>query len=62
MFPPLCLPAVTNTDEVLVQAERDGILTSRELDIISDPSKYEVRFYFADRLKELMAYIEEKTQ
>ena len=61
MFPPLCLPAVTNTDEVLVQAEKDGALTSRELDIISDPSKYEVRFYFADRIKELIAYIEERS-
>ncbi|MBQ8825477.1 MAG: stage II sporulation protein R [Oscillospiraceae bacterium] len=58
MFPPLCLPAVTNTDEVLADAEKDGVLTKEELDIISDPESYQVRFYFADKFKELMEYIE----
>ena len=61
MFPPLCLPAVTNTDEVLAEAERDGVLTKEELDIISDPESYQVRFYLADKLKELLEYIENKT-
>lgn len=58
MFPPLCLPAVTNTDEVLAQAGSDGVLTSSELDMIKDPESYQVRFYFADRLKELAEYLE----
>ena len=61
MFPPLCLPAVTNTDEVLADAEKDGVLTKEELDIISNPESYQVRFYFADKFKELMEYIEKKS-
>lgn len=61
MFPPLCLPAVTNTDEVLAEAESDGVLTSAELDMIKDPDSYEVRFYFIDKINELAEYLESRS-
>ena len=57
MFPPLCLPAVTNTDEVLTKAEADGALTAEEISIIRDPQQYEVRFYFAEIFRKLKDYI-----
>ena len=57
MFPPLCLPAVTNTDEVLARAEEDGALTAEEISIIRDPQQYEVRFYFAEIFRKLKDYI-----
>lgn len=57
MFPPLCLPAVTNTDEVLAKAEEDGALTAEEISIIRDPQQYEVRFYFAEIFRKLKDYI-----
>lgn len=60
MFPPLCLPAVTNTDEVLANAEEDGILTEEEIRIMQNPSNYEVRFYFADIIQKLADYLKSK--
>lgn len=57
MFPALCLPAVTNTDEVLLQAEEDGVLTPEEINMIRSPENYEVRFYFADIIKRLADYV-----
>lgn len=57
MFPALCLPAVTNTDEVLLQAEEDGVLTAEELSILRSPEAYEVRFYFAELLQKLADYV-----
>lgn len=46
MFPPLCLPAVTNTDEFL--EELDGVFTEEELDMLRNPENYECRFYFLE--------------
>ncbi len=57
MFPPLCLPAVTNTDEVLLQAEADGVLTAEEIGIIRNPQRYEVKFYFAEIFRKLSDFI-----
>ncbi|MCD7731509.1 MAG: stage II sporulation protein R [Oscillospiraceae bacterium] len=53
MFPTLCLPAVTNTDEVLENALNDGSLTAEEIELIKNPENYEVRFYFLDLFSRL---------
>lgn len=53
MFPALCLPAVTNTDEVLALAEKNGAITSEELELMHAPENYEVKFYFAEVVKKL---------
>lgn len=53
MFPALCLPAVTNTDEVLALAEKNGSLSAEELELIQNPENYEVRFYFAELLRKI---------
>lgn len=53
MFPALCLPAVTNTDEVLALAEENGSLSTEELELIQNPENYEVRFYFAELLRKI---------
>lgn len=60
MFPKLCLPAVTNTDEVLEAAISDGALTEEEVEIMRNPSNYEVRFYFADLIQKLADYLKNK--
>lgn len=51
MFPPLCLPAVTNTEEIL--EEYGDILTKEEVDMLQNPENYEVRFYFVDLVSKL---------
>lgn len=51
MFPPLCLPAVTNIDEAL--AECDGVFTAEELDMLQNPENYECRFYILELLEKL---------
>lgn len=51
MFPPLCLPAVTNTDKIL--EECDGVFTAEELDMLQNPENYECRFYFLDLYKKI---------
>lgn len=53
MFPALCLPAVTNTDEVLSLAAENGVITAEELELIQDPENYEVKFYFAELWEKL---------
>lgn len=53
MFPALCLPAVTNTDEVLSLAADSGALTAEELEVIQDPENYEVRLYIAELINKL---------
>lgn len=54
MFPTLCLPAVTNTDEMLLQAQKDGIITTEELELMQNPENYEIRFYFAELFQKLL--------
>lgn len=51
MFPPLCLPAVTNIDEELEKC--DGVFTAEELDMLQNPENYECRFYFLELLEKL---------
>lgn len=51
MFPPLCLPAVTNIDEAL--ADCDGVFTAEELDMLQNPENYECRFYFLELIEKL---------
>lgn len=46
MFPPLCLPAVTNIDDVL--AGYNGIFTAEEIEMLQQPDKYEIKFYFLE--------------
>ena len=53
MFPALCLPAVTNTDEVLSLAVENGVISTEELELMQDPENYEVKFYFAEVIKKL---------
>lgn len=45
MYPPLCLPAVTDVDEVLSD---DSGLTPEEVDMLKNPDNYEIRFYFLE--------------
>ena len=51
MFPPLCLPAVTNIDEAL--ADCDGVFTAEELDMLQNPENYECRFYILELIEKL---------
>ena len=53
MFPALCLPAVTNTDEVLSLAAENVVISTEELELMQDPENYEVKFYFAEVIKKL---------
>lgn len=53
MFPALCLPAVTNTDEVLSLAAEKGVISTEELELMQDPENYEVKLYFAEVIKKL---------
>ncbi len=46
MFPPLCLPAVTNIDDVL--ADYSDVFTDEEIEMLHNPEKYEARFFFVD--------------
>lgn len=51
MFPPLCLPAVTDIDEAL--EECDGVFTVEELDMLQNPENYECRFYVLELIEKL---------
>lgn len=51
MFPPLCLPAVTNIDEALEDC--GGVFTEEELDMLHNPENYECRFYFLELYEKL---------
>lgn len=53
MFPALCLPAVTNTDEVLSLAAENGAISAEELELMQDPENYEVKLYFAEVIKKI---------
>ncbi len=48
MFPPLCLPAVTNKEEII-----DDFLTDKEMTIVTSDPKYEVRFWLIEKYYEL---------
>lgn len=51
MFPPLCMPAVTNIDEALEDC--DGVFTAEELDMLQNPENYECRFYVLELIEKL---------
>lgn len=51
MFPPLCLPAVTNIDEMM--EECDGILTEEEFDMLQNPQNYKAKFYIVELFNKL---------
>ena len=59
MFPPLCIPAVTDIDEAL--AEYDGVFTEEELDMLHNPENYECRFYFLDIIRKAEEYLHKKS-
>lgn len=52
MYPPLCLPAVTNTEEFM--KEYEGVITEEELEMLQNPENYEVKFYFAELIQKLI--------
>ena len=58
MFPPLCLPAVTNVDDVLENAKNDGVLTEEEIEIMRNPENYEVKFYCVELFQKLSDYFD----
>ena len=58
MFPPLCIPAVTDIDEAL--AEYDGVFTQEELDMLHSPENYECRFYFLELFHKAEEYVHKK--
>lgn len=51
MFPPLCLPAVTNIDEALEDC--GGVFTAEELDMLQNPENYECRFYVLELVEKV---------
>lgn len=51
MFPTLCLPAVTNTDEFLEKC--DGVFTAEELDMLKNPGNYECKFYLLELYRKI---------
>ncbi len=52
MYPPLCIPMASEiTDDKEIEQE---FFSTRELDMIRKPEKYEVRFMLWDRLKDLL--------
>ena len=44
MFPPLCLPAVTDRENII-----DDFLTDKEMHIVTSDPKYEVRFWLVEK-------------
>lgn len=50
MFPPLCLPAVTDAGDVL---EASGEFSDEELEMLENSGDYECRFYFLELLDKL---------
>lgn len=48
MFPPLCLPAATDTKEII-----GDFLSDEELQIVTSNPKYEVRFWLVEKYYEL---------
>ncbi|MBP1560782.1 MAG: stage II sporulation protein R [Oscillospiraceae bacterium] len=51
MFPPLCLPAVTDIDEAL--EECGGVFTEEEIDMLQNPENYKCKFYFLELYQKL---------
>ena len=48
LFPPLCLPAAEKRDDIL-----SGVLSEKELKLVSSKPQYEVRFWFFEKLQEI---------
>ncbi|MGN0674843.1 MAG: stage II sporulation protein R [Oscillospiraceae bacterium] len=55
MFPPLCLPAVTNIDEAL--EECGDVFTAEEIDMLKNPENYECKFYIVELFNKLKSRI-----
>ncbi|MCL2054147.1 MAG: stage II sporulation protein R [Oscillospiraceae bacterium] len=54
MFPPLCIPAVTEK-EIMIE-DKDilcGTFNTQEMQLLENPEKYEVKFYFAEMYHKL---------
>lgn len=51
MFPPLCLPAVTNIDEAL--EECGDVFTAEEIDMLKNPENYECKLYIVELFNKL---------
>ena len=48
MFPPLCLPAATNSENII-----SDFLSEEEMQIVTSDPKYEVRFWLVEKYYEL---------
>ena len=48
MFPPLCLPAVTETEAIISE-----YLTEKEMEIVTSAPQYEVRFWLVEKYYEI---------
>ncbi len=55
MFPPLCLPAVTNIDEAL--EECGDVFTAEEIDMLKNPENYECKLYIVELFNKLKDHI-----
>ena len=52
MFPPICLPAASENDEL------SGVLDEKGLDIVTAPEKYRVRLWVVEKWYEVREYFE----
>lgn len=48
MFPPLCLPAVTDREDII-----DDFLTDKEMQVVTSDPRYEVRFWLVEKYYEV---------
>lgn len=57
MFPPLCIPCFTGelSDEEIL-SEYDNIISEEQAEMLYEPDEYKVRFYFAEKLEQLLSY------
>lgn len=53
MYPPLCIPAACDDEEMDNDRSAEEIFSDEELDILYQPKKYRVRFAIWDKIKEL---------
>ncbi len=53
MYPPLCIPAACDSEEMENDRSAEELFSDEELDILYQPKKYRVRFAIWDKIKEL---------
>lgn len=55
MFPPMCLPAASDSE-----AQLSDVLNEKEFDIVTNESRYEVRFWIVEKYQELMSKLKDE--